>query len=138
MKAEHPEIILRHPAVEVIKKIPSVWDETIVLPCSAIGEISAFAKRNGDRWFLSIMNGEEARIVKLDLSFLQDGDHTVTLIRDERPASAMASLIRKRESFGAQQGVIIDSTSVKNNDAFVVELFPGGGFVAMFEKVPEE
>jgi len=50
----------------------------------------------------------------------------------------MASLIRKRESFGAQQGVIIDSTSVKNNDAFVVELFPGGGFVAMFEKVPEE
>jgi len=58
VKAEHPEIILRHPAVEVIKKIPSVWDETIVLPCSAIGEISAFAKRNGDRWFLSIMNGE--------------------------------------------------------------------------------
>lgn len=136
--AEHPEMILRHPAAGVIKQIPSVWDETIVLPCSEIGEISAFAKRSGDRWFLSVMNGEQARIVKTDLSFLGDGDHRVTLIRDERPASAMASLVRKRQSFGAQQGVIIDSTAVKNNDAFVLELIPGGGFVAIFEKLTEE
>jgi alpha-glucosidase len=136
--AEHPDTILRHPAAEVIKKIPSVWDETIVLPGSKIGEISAFAKRNENRWFLSVMNGETSRFIKLDLSFLQDGEYSVTLIRDKKPTSAMASLIRKRQSFGAQQGVFIEKTSVRNNDAFVLELLPGGGFVAMFDRVSGE
>src|SRR5262249_44541439 len=35
----HPQSLLDNPAVDVIKSIPSVWDETIVLPQSAIGEI---------------------------------------------------------------------------------------------------
>ena len=37
----------------MIKSIPSVWDETIVLPPSEIGEIAVFARRHGDRWFLA-------------------------------------------------------------------------------------
>jgi alpha-glucosidase len=136
--AEHPDTILRHPAAAVIKKIPSVWDETIVLPGSVIGELSAFAKRNGNRWFLSVMNGEAARFMKIDLSFLSEGDYSMTLIRDKKPTSAMASLIRKRQSFGVQQGVLMETTLVRNNDAVVLDLIPGGGFVAMFEKVMKE
>ena len=42
--AAHPRNILANPSVDMIKSIPSVWDETIVLPPSEIGEIAVFAR----------------------------------------------------------------------------------------------
>jgi alpha-glucosidase len=33
----------------LIESLPSVWDETIVLPISEIGERAALARRSGDR-----------------------------------------------------------------------------------------
>src|SRR5690606_13672109 len=44
--AAHPQEMLDHPAVAVIKQIPTVWDETIVLPGSEIGRVAAFARRS--------------------------------------------------------------------------------------------
>ena len=49
--------VLDNPAAGLIKTIPSVWDETIVLPSSEIGEVAAFARRRGEVWFVGIMNG---------------------------------------------------------------------------------
>jgi alpha-glucosidase len=66
-----PTNILSNPAVDMIKSIPSVWDETIVLPCSAIGEVAAFARRNGTTWFLAVLNGPEKRKVDIPLAFLR-------------------------------------------------------------------
>src|ERR1041384_1146294 len=43
----HPQHILDNPACELIKTIPAVWDETVVLPPSEIGELVAFARRKG-------------------------------------------------------------------------------------------
>jgi len=131
--AEHPENILQHKAVDIIKQIPSVWDETIVLPGSEIGKVAAFARRKGDQWFISVMNGEEGRFLKIDLSFLGEGEYTATMVRDEKPNAAMVSLIRERLSYGAQKGVIIDNAMVKSNESLVVELIPGGGFVAIIQ-----
>lgn len=72
--AENPEILLQHPAVKdalpLIKKVPSVWDETVVLPGSQIGELAAMARRKGDTWYIGVLNGGEKKKVKLDLSVL--------------------------------------------------------------------
>jgi alpha-glucosidase len=46
--AAHPQKTLDNPCAEMIKSIPSVWDETIVLPGSEIGEVAALARRKGD------------------------------------------------------------------------------------------
>src|SRR5437773_9600108 len=43
--ATNPETIFKSPAVAVIKSVPPVWDETIVLPDSEIGELAAYARR---------------------------------------------------------------------------------------------
>jgi alpha-glucosidase len=51
--AATPAHILENPCMEMIKAIPAVWDETIVLPPSAPGEIAVFAQRKGTTWFLS-------------------------------------------------------------------------------------
>src|ERR1043165_293822 len=52
----HPKNILENPAVEIIKSIPSVWDETRAQSVSEIGEIAAFARRRGNAWFLAVMH----------------------------------------------------------------------------------
>jgi alpha-glucosidase len=133
--AEHPQTILHHKAVELIKQIPSVWDETIVLPVSEIGEIAAFARRTGEKWFIAVMNGPTAKGITIDLSsFLKEGEYKTMLVRDEKGNATTVSLVRKRETFGPKPGVIVDTTTVKSNDSFFVELLAGGGFVALLSK----
>ena len=132
--SEHPQNLLRHDAVEFIKQIPAVWDETIVLPASEIGEVSAFARRSGDKWFVSVMNGEAGRTIHIDLAFLGEGDYRAMMIQDKKPELAMVSLVRSRKTFGAQQGVNIITANATDRESLLIELIPGGGFVAVFEK----
>lgn len=132
--SEHPQNLLKHDAVEFIRQIPPVWDETIVLPASEIGEVAAFARRSGDKWFLSAMNGEAGRTINIDLSFLGDGDYNALMVQDKKPEVAMVSLVRSRKTFGGQQGVNLIKAKATNKESLLVELIPGGGFVAVFEK----
>ena len=58
------------PEREVVRNIPSVWEETIVLPPSAIGEYAAFARRSGNQWYIALMNGDgKERTVSIPLNF---------------------------------------------------------------------
>ena len=132
--AEHPGNLLDHPAVEFIKQIPSVWDETVVLPASEIGEVAAFARRSGDKWFLSVMNGEAGKTITIDLSFLGEGDYNAMLIHDKKPDMAMVSLLRSRKTFGSQEGVNIAHAKVTSRESLMLELIAGGGFVAVISK----
>lgn len=132
--AEHPQRLLDHEAVELIKQIPSVWDETIVLPASEIGEVAAFARRSGDKWFVAVMNGEEEKNITIDLSFLGDGDYKAMMVHDKKPEMAMVSLIRSRKTFGNQKGVNVIEATAGRRESLFVELISGGGFVAVFEK----
>jgi alpha-glucosidase len=102
----------------MMKSIPSVWDETTVLPVSDIGEIAAIARRKGDTWFLAITNGPNARNLSVDLSFLGAGSYTSMLLRDTGEAAAV-----KKEH------LVLSRT-----DALYVDLRSGGGFVARFAK----
>jgi alpha-glucosidase len=116
--AANPAGILQNPAVEVIKSIPSVWDETVALPASEIGEVAAFARRSGDTWFVAIMNGTTGRRVRVPLQFLGPGKYRATLIRDEQNPAEI-----KMESATLERGGELD-----------VDLQPGGGFVGRLRK----
>jgi alpha-glucosidase len=67
--AANPENILTNPAAEIIKAIPSTWDETIVLPGSDIGEMAAYARRKGNKWFIAIMNGVNPKTINIRFHF---------------------------------------------------------------------
>src|SRR6185295_10906450 len=67
----HPQHILDNPAVELIRTIPSVWDETVVLPPSEIGEVAVFARRSGHVWFVGVMNGLTGKTIRVSLDFLR-------------------------------------------------------------------
>jgi len=114
----HPQHILENPAAELIKSIPSVWDETIVLPQSEIGELAVFARRTGDRWFVGIMNGLTGRTIHVSLGFLRGGKYRAMLVRDQENEPA---------------AVTIENQSVSHRDSLMIKMRAGGGFVARFD-----
>jgi alpha-glucosidase len=113
----HPKNILENPAVELIKTIPSIWDETIVLPVSEIGEVAAFARRSNKIWFLAVMNGPTPRSITISLAFLGNGRREAFLVRDrlENPAD-----------------LIIERSTVTKANRLTIEMRPGGGFIGRF------
>ena len=115
--AANPESILASPAVDVIRSVPSTWDETRVLPGSEIGELVLFARRKGATWFLAVMNGPGARAIKVPLSFLAAGRYQGSLVRDE---GAEGSTVR------------VESRIHTQKDTLSLELGAGGGFLGRF------
>jgi alpha-glucosidase len=113
----HPKSILENPAADLIKTIPSIWDETVVLPGSQIGEIAGFARRWANTWYLGIMNGPNARIIKLKLDFLGTRRYQGMLVRD-KPDDAAA--------------VRIERMTATWRETIGIEMRAGGGFVARF------
>jgi alpha-glucosidase len=111
----HPAHILANPAVELIKSIPSVWDETIVLPGSQIGEVAAFARRRGRTWFVAVMNGAEAKSLEVPLVFLDRGKREAMLVRDRMDDPA---------------AVEIERVQLAKGDLLKIDMRPGGGFIA--------
>jgi alpha-glucosidase len=117
--AANPSNILANPCCDMIKSIPSVWDQTIVLPPSEIGQVAVFARRTGKTWFLAIMNGTETRKIKIPLNFLGKGDYRVSLVRDNQDRTASQALLE---------------TPLRSSGSFTVDLHEGGGFVARFSR----
>ena len=118
----NPKSLLENPAVEVIKALPSTWDETIVLPGSAIGELAAFARRKGDEWFVAVLNGPEARTLRVDLKFLAPRSYGAMLVRDD-PDNAAAERI-ERATFTRQGSVEI---TLRAGGGFIARLVPRKG-----------
>jgi len=115
----HPQHILENPAAELIKTIPSVWDETIVLPQSEIGELAGFARRSGHVWFVGIMNGLKGISIRVPVGFLGSGKYKAMLVRDQMDEPA---------------GVKIEHQSLSHRDNLIIKMRAGGGFVARFTK----
>ena len=113
----HPQHILENPAADLIKTIPSVWDETIVLPPSEIGEVAAFARRSGSVWFVGIMNALSGKTVRVPLQFLGPRKYYATLVRDQLDEPA---------------AVKIETVGLGRADALTIRMRAGGGFVARF------
>jgi alpha-glucosidase len=116
--ADKPEVYLKTQAADVIKAIPSVWDETVVLPGSKIGDLAAIARRSGGKWFVGIINGGAARTYNLDPTFLGEGEYS---------SVQLADVAQRPDDFARTNSVVRGGTTLP------VSLNAGGGFVAMFE-----
>ena len=115
--AAHPTNLLSNPGVEMIKSIPAVWDETIVLPPSEIGRSAVFARRSGTTWFLAILNGPEPLKTNVALSFLGEGNYRGMLIRDKKDS---------------ETSLEIEGKAARRGDSLAIDLNAGGGFIARF------
>ncbi|HOK95822.1 MAG TPA: glycoside hydrolase family 97 catalytic domain-containing protein [Anaerohalosphaeraceae bacterium] len=117
--AAHPQSVLDNPALEVIKSIKPVWDETIVLPDSRIGELSIFARRSGDMWMLAITAAGPSRTLQVPLSFLSEGAYKAIYVRD---------------NMNKPDAVVVEKSTASKNEILTIQLADGGGFIGQFVK----
>lgn len=117
--AVNPEALLSSPVKEMITSMPTTWDETIVLPQSAIGELAVFARRKGSTWYLAAVNGEEAKNIKVNLSFLGKGSYQATLMEDDQ---------------NSNEKTLISHKTYSAANTITLKLIAGGGFAAKFLK----
>jgi alpha-glucosidase len=123
MLADNPSNYWRDTAyTSFIASIPTVWDTTIALHAKA-GQYLATARRNGNKWYIGAMSDFTKRQFKLPLSFLNNGNYTMTFIADGANASRHASDYRK------------DNQIVSKGDTITINLESGGGWAAILTPV---
>ena len=105
--------------MEFLSQVPVVWDETRVLKAS-VGEYVVVARRSGDTWFIGGMTGEKGQKFEIDLDFIK-GNKTLTYWEDGVNVDMNANDFARR------------SCKVKQGDKFTIEMYNGGGFVAIIK-----
>ena len=113
--ADDPAAYLASPAANIIRTIPTTWDETRVLAPSKIGELAAFARRKGNDWFIAVINAGEEKQLALPLPFLKTGAYQAEILSDD--LTSPDSLLHAITAYTA-----VDTLSIR--------LRPKGGFVA--------
>ena len=108
-----------NPAEDLLRHLPSTWDETIVLPGSEIGKTVGFARCKGKDWYIGVLNGGEAATMQIDFSFLGSGTWNAEVFGDDPDNAATF----KRES-----------KSVTAGDNYTVSMSPRGGVVVWITK----
>ncbi len=107
--------------VDFIVKIPTIWDETIVLH-GAIGDYIALARRKNDTWYIGAMTDWNPRKLELDLSFLNEGSYKMLLYKDGINANRFA------------EDYEIETLEVNKNSKISAKMAAGGGWTAIISK----
>jgi alpha-glucosidase len=76
--------------------------------------VAAFARRKGDEWFVAVLNGPEARTLRVDLKFLGPRSYGALLVRDD-PDNAASERI--------------EHGTFTRHGSLTITLRAGGGFI---------
>ena len=118
MLADSPSHYYDEPeAMEFLSKVPTVWDETVVLDAK-VGDYVFVARRNGKEWYIGGMTNWNRRELEVDFSFLKQGKHTITIWQDGVNA----------DKYGNDFKMVTKEVSA--SDKMKIHLAPGGGWAA--------
>ncbi len=104
-----------------ISKIPTVWDETIVLDAK-VADYILVARRKDDIWYLGAMTDWTPRELEVDFSFLDKGTYSMEVMSDGMNTN------RYSQDFHYET-MEINNTSIKK-----IKLASGGGWAAIITK----
>lgn len=106
-----------HPAFTFIETVPVDWDEIRAVN-GEIGDYVTIARRSGSEWYVGSITDERARVLTVDLKFLESGmTYTARIYADAPDAD-----------FGTNPTAYeIREQEVTREDVLTVELAPGGG-----------
>jgi alpha-glucosidase len=122
MLADNPSNYYREPeAMEFLREVPTVWDETRVLD-GKVGDYILIARRFGDTWYLGAMTDWSPREMELNLNFLETGNYSMQIWKDGVNAHRHAS------DFENEDLPVSGSTTMK------IQMAPGGGWAAIIRK----
>ncbi|MCV9385115.1 glycoside hydrolase family 97 protein [Reichenbachiella ulvae] len=111
--AETANGMKNHPGYvrEVMRAVPVKWDESVFVD-GYPGKLAVMARRSGDKWFVSGINGEDkAKDLILDLSFLKGLSGTVITDGEEKRSWKQ------------------EEVSIPETGEYPISLKPNGGFL---------
>jgi alpha-glucosidase len=117
--AEHPDTLLKSKALPLLKVLPAVWDETVILPESLVSETAVMARRKDGKWFLIALNGDEPKQLHIKTDFLKAGQWHVLAAQDNPEW---------------KNDMIIKEFDINQGDTVTLNLSGEGGYVAMISK----
>ena len=82
---DRPEMSQDEPELAFWDRIPTVWDETRVLE-GRPGQSVTIARRGGDEWFVGSITNNDAREIRLPLSFLAKNKRFVATVYADDPS----------------------------------------------------
>ena len=105
-----------------IAEFPTIWDETVALE-SQFGDYVAMARRNGNTWYVGVMNDWTARKVEVDLSkILGEGEYVAEVFRDGVNADRLG------------EDYIHETITLPTSRKVVADMAPAGGYVIKVTK----
>ena len=122
MLCESPSIYYEEQeTVDFITKIPTVWDETIVLSAE-LGNYIVVARRKNDSWYIGAMTDWDEREIDIELFFLEEGDYEMEILADGVNADRYAEDYK------------IERLNVDKTSLVTLNLAKGGGAAAIITK----
>ncbi len=110
--------------MEFLSKVPSVWDETIILDAKLSDKL-LMARRHKDEWYIGGMTDWTSRKMQLNLSFLpKNKKFQMVLYQDGENANRIGIDFKNTK-------LIVDATFKKE-----ILLAKGGGFAAVLTPLP--
>lgn len=109
-----PEKLVKRTEADLLKVLPSVWEETRVLTNSEIGELAVIAKRSGDEWYVAVLNADRHRDISVHFSEFIDETYIAEIYSDSKHSGEVEK----------------NKMMVDGSDVFRQSFTPGGG-VAM-------
>ena len=107
------------PELEFFNNVPTVWDETKVL-VGEIGEIGVIARRKGNDWWIGGINGETARTVDVDFSFLTKGkSYKAKIFTDDETINTRTKVRIEEKQLNSENRMTLD---VKANNGFTMHI----------------
>jgi alpha-glucosidase len=118
MLADYPEAYEGQPGLELIEKVPTVWDDTKVLS-GFPGESIVMARRKGEAWYLGAMTNWDPRELAIPLAFLGPGEYEARVFADGPEAAREGTSLS------------IETRTFKSGDSLAARLAPGGGLAVI-------
>jgi alpha-glucosidase len=117
MVADYPTAYEGQPGFEFLQSVPTWWDETRVL-VGKIGEVLITARRKDKTWYLGGISAGQARDLKIPLSFVGPGPHSIKLWKDAPDADSDPNHLAT------------ENLNLMSTDSLQVHCGADGGFVA--------
>ncbi|MEI8046054.1 MAG: glycoside hydrolase family 97 catalytic domain-containing protein [Bacteroidota bacterium] len=123
MLCDNPTNYLKEPeCLSFLAKVPVTWDETRCINAS-ISHYVTVARKHGNNWYVGSMTDFTERSFDVPLSFLDEGQYSVTIFKDGINAD------RRAEDYFSE------TFTVNNKSTLALKLASGGGFACKITKL---
>ncbi len=116
MVCDDPEAYEGQDGFDFLKKVPTVWDQTVV-PGAESGEWVSIARRKGTDWYIGTINNSKARTVSIPLNFLSPGNYHAEIYSDAPDVAENPNHL------------LLQTRSLSPSDSLTINLPDGGGQV---------